>query len=501
MVEGEKSQSTRQRRRDFLKYSGTALATSGLAGCASYSWTPYGNTGGSGGGQATPVADVEDVDTEKFEGETFKLGILAAGKDLAFGSGVINSAKLAIEEINEGNWWLGEALDMEGLLGAELEMVHGNTKLQARQTERQYNRLTRQEDCVATFGGALPRPILRPMAAVERLHFATIPADPLPNELVSKEVSGTGNTDPEEEYEKYKYFFRPGPINTPALGESFIEFFELYAEDLGWDRIAFLVENGVEDERFMEFVPPRAKEAGLEVPIAQVTSESLTNWTPIYDEVEQANCDAAIVVQLLSGASSVNQWASQERPFALGGIHIRAQLPTFWDETAGKAESVFTMNAVTPQTTNTPRTQEFMGKYKERFSDAVDNGVPFYAGPITYDGIRQFSQAIVETGAHPVENATTLVEHLENPEEFTYLNGVIFPAFGYRPPTDRYAHDPIFDCMIQCEGEIDDKDPYGPTGVPVFQQWQEGEDGEGVMEAFAPGPNKTADYIEPPWMQ
>lgn len=487
------------RRRDFLKYAGGAAVTSTLAGCASYAWTPYGNTGGSvrRGGDVGPG---EDVPVDKFEGETFKLGILAAGLDTTFGAGTYNSAKLAIDQINSGEWWLGQELGMKGILGAEVQPVHGNTQLQVARTKRQYNRLTRAEGCVATFGAAQAVPILRPMASTEKLHLATIPANPMPNELVSKSISVTG-TDPAEEYEKYKYFFRPGPINTVALGKSFIEFFDLYADQLGWDSIAFLNESGVEDETFMEFVPPRARELGLDVPVAKVTSQSLTNWTPIYDELEANDVDAAIVVQLVTGAASVNQWASQQRDFEMGGIHIRAQLPTFWDDTAGNCEALFTMNAVTPQTTNTNLTQTFMNQYKETFPNSPGQGVPFYAGPITYDAVRMFSQAVVETGFHPVDQSDQLVNYMEDPSEFTYLNGTIFPAFGFRPPENRFAHDPIFDCMTQCEGELTDDDPHGPAGVPVWQQWQEGPNGSGIMESFAPEANKSADYILPPWLR
>jgi len=485
------------KRRQFLKAAGAGAAAAGMSGCLTLIQE---------GGGDDPGPELDDESANKFEGETFTLGMLAPQRRITFGSSHYNAMELALEEINNGDWWIGT----KGVRGAELDFKYKNTKLQARRTRQGHQELVKQNNAIATFGAAQIRSIMRPMADAEIIHQTTIPADTLPSQLVSKKVSPVGG-DPEAEYEKYKYFFRTGPINNVDLSNNFEEYIKLNAEANGWERVAFLVENGVEEELFMENVPPRI-EKHVEVPIAKVTSGSLTNWTPVYDEVEAENCDAAIQVVLLTSTASVNQWADQERPFALGGINIKAQVPGFWDDTAGKCEGNFTMTAVTPQTTNTPLTQKMIQEYGERWPDGPGQGAPNYSGMLLYDAVRQLAEAIHLTGANPAKSPQQIIDFYEGSHEavrdqpggtdfYNYVHGTVIPAHGFRGPDNRYAHDAIFDCMTECEGELRDNDPHGPTGVPIWQQWQTDDNGGPVMEGIAPKANASAEYEDPPWMR
>ena len=476
MAEKERSAARGARRRDVLKYTGAGLATTSLAGCMSYV-----DSGDGGDGPAVGTGTAPD----KFKDTTFKVGLLTAPPNTAFGKAMINSAKMAAEEVSG-----------KGVLGGKVEIIPKNTQLQSARAKRGYQELIREDKVDMTLGtlsGSSLRAILKPMADAEVIHSTTAAPDPLAAELVSKKVSPIGG-DPKAEYEKYKYHFRSGPINTRDLESAFGEFMNLYSDKLGWKRAAVLVENGAGAKKSVQSIQNNAPK-GIQIPYAKVTSASTTNWTPIYDELESKNIDVAFVVQLLSGQTSVVQWASQKRPFALGGIHVRAQLPTFYKETGGAAESVFTMNAVTPQTTNTPNTQPFMNKYRKKYGT-----VPFFAGPITYDAVKQMAAAIRQKGLHPKDNVDEFINYWESPD-FVFTGGTIIPAFGFRGPNQRYAHDPIWDCMTQCKGKLEDDKPHGPTGVPVWQQWQKGKNGGGVMESFAPESNKSAEYQKPPWMR
>ena len=467
--------SGRSTRRDLLKYTGAGLATTSLAGCMSYI-----NEG------KTQKATNPETGKSNFKGRTFKLGLLTAPPNTAFGKAMINSAKMAANEINQNG----------GIQGGKVEILPRNTQLQSARAKRNYRQLIRSDNVDATMGTLAStslRAILRPMAEAERIHLTTAAADPMAAKLVSKTVSPIGGN-PEKEYQKYKYHFRSGPLNMTVLANAFGEFLNLYADQFGWNRAAVLIENGAGAQETLRNVQNNAPQ-GLKIPYAKVTSASITNWSPIYDEIERKNVDVAFVVQLLSGQTSVVQWAAQERPFEFGGIHVRAQLPTFYKATGGAARSVWTMNAVTPQTTNTKHTQEFMNKYRQKFGT-----VPFFAGPITYDAVKQFATAVSRTGADPKTETDKLVNYMESPE-FVFQDGTIIPAFGFKGPKKRFAHDPIYDCMTKCEGKLRDGNPHGPTGVPVYQQWQKGKNGGGVMEAFAPKSNKTAKYKKPPWMR
>lgn len=202
--------------------------------------------------------------------------------------------------------------------------------------------------------------------------------------------------------------------------------------------------------------------------------------------MESADVDVNLIGQALTGTAAVKQWANQSRDFEMGGIHVPSQVYEFWEEVSGACQYVFTMNAVTPQTTNTERTQPFMRRYQDRFDT-----FPVYSGPITYDAVRAYAKAM---GRYVLDNdmeeVPTNEEMVKALETYKFEDGIVLPSIQFTPPEADFAHEPQWTSM---------KD----TGVPVWQQWQVDEevtDDYGVMHSFAPEQNKTSDYTYPDWI-
>lgn len=449
-------------RRRFLQTS-SAGAVATFAGCQS-----LGN--GDSGGQVAGRGREESV----------VLGLVSPQPD-GLGEAILNSGRLAVDYINE---------EMGGILGADVEMIHGDSTGLGGAARRVYNKLTTVDDVDMTFGSLTVVDIMNSIAEQETLHLTTASAEPLPARLVSTATSPLDG-DPQAEYEKYKYQFRVGPINNEQLLDAFKEFFRLYADEYGWETLSVLVESGEGSAQTVERLRSDIESLGLDVGYANDVSSGVSNWGPVFDEIENAGTDLLVINVLLSGTALVNQWADQQRDFEMGGIHILSMLPGFWDETGGAAEGVFTMNSVTPRTTNTEFTQDFMELYEAEFG----NRNVMFAAPITFDAARIYAQAANDLGTLEEEE---LIPYLE--EEFVFRDGTIIPDHAFRGPDHVYAHDPVWECMVDCEGEFGDGDPSGPTGVPVWQQWQE-RDGEGVMEAFAPDINASAEKVLPPWQR
>jgi branched-chain amino acid transport system substrate-binding protein len=454
------------RRRDVLRHAGTGVTAAALAGCQS-------------GGQDTAGSDQRGtvVDTDRFEDDPFTIGLLAVDDVTPAGKGMINSMDLAVREVNESG----------GVLGGDVEYVVGKTKLQAVRAKQHNREFVLEEDVDVTMGVALTIRSLMPVIAQhETLHITTGAPHVEPAELVSRSVSATG-ADPQEEYEKYKYHFRYGPPNVDQLLDGLVEFLDLYVDDLGWESAAVLIENVSIVEDAEEKVA-RAAEDYIDLPIVKRVSGSISDWTPVWDNVENEGVDVALVGFALAGVSAITQWASQERPFELGGAIVRAMSTDFWDQTDGACQGVWTGNAVTPLSQNTPRTQPYIQAY-----DRAYGGAPPFTGPLTYDAVKLYAQAVRETGSRDPE---VLIPYLE--EELHFTDGTIMndpPGFRFQGADARYAHDPVFTCIAEdtCGEEA--------TGVPLFQQWQEGPDGGGRMEVFAPEVNRTADYVKPPWLR
>lgn len=465
----DSSSDSRVSRRRLLRSAGVGAAGVALAGCKNPENRARGGGGGSGD---APLS-----------GQTVRIGALAPQpEDFPLGQSLANSAEMAAEKLNKDGL-AGTDTNWTGIAGADVEIKVGNTENSPGTARKEFRRLVREEQCHATAGIFLTQTLLQifePMKNTETIHITTGAAGPKPARVVS------------ERYDEFKYHFRPGPINSFDLAKAELEFLTLYAEDLGWNSVAVLTESISPFDPFQE-----ALEGGIgdfsgiseivdEVPVFKRTSSGISNWSPIWDEVEQSGADLALIAQALSGTSSVKQWFNQKRPFEVGGIHVPDQIYEFWGEVNGACRYTFTMNAITPQTTNTPQTQPFMKKYQERYDT-----YPVYVGPITYDGLRIYAKAmenaVREEGLSEIPDADTMVEYLE---DVTFEKGIVMPQFQFTPRDAEFAHDPQWNSMKE-------------SGVPIWQQWQkdpEVTEDYGVMHAFAPEDNKTADYQKPHWI-
>ena len=472
--ENDRRDDGRVDRRSLLKYGGSGAVAVGLAGCQSPQ-NPYPGSGLRADSDEESKSESSDLE-EPLSGETVRLGILAP-LDLPLGRSMRDGARLAAKQLqNDG-----------GIKGADVEVVVGDTNAEPGEAVSQHKRLVNQENCDITMGIFLGSALVQTMpsiGALETIHITTASADPRAGRVVSK-TNTFSNSTGEEEYEQFKYHFRAGPINLFDLADAMLEFVENKKDDLDWERIAVLTENPQEFTPYHEQLVASLDEI-VDVPIVQRVG-GVADWSPFYNDIENENCDVALVGLALDGASAVNQWADQRRDFEFGGIHVPSQSYGFWASTAGNTRHVFTMNAMTPQTNNTELTQPFVEAYNEEFDD-----VPIYSGAITYDAVNIVEQAITRAVENEgvegeIPGPETLIPILE---EGTFGGSTILDEFQFTPPDAEYAHEPQWTSI---EG----------TGVPVFQQWQfdpEVTEDYGTMHSFYPEENKTADYTVPDWI-
>ena len=461
-------------RRSLLKYGGSGAVAAGLAGCQSPQ-NPYPGSGLRADGNEESESKSSDLE-EPLSGETVRIGVLAP-LDLPLGRSMRDGAGLAAKQLRENG----------GIKGADVEVVVGDTKAEPAEAASQHKRLVNQENCDITMGIFLGSALISTfssIAASETIHITTASADPRAGRVVSKNNTYSSNTG-EEEYEQFKYHFRAGPINLFDLADAMLEFVENKKDDLGWERIAVLTENPQEFTPYHEQLVASLDEI-VDVPIVQRVG-GVADWSPFYNNIEDENCELALVGLALIGTSAVNQWANQQRNFGFGGIHVPSQSFGYWESTAGNTEYVFTMNAMTPQTENTELTQPFVDAYMEEF-----DRVPIYSGALTYDAVtlaeQSFRVTMEEEGIEgEIPEADTMIPYME---ENTYTGSTILNDFQFTPPDANYAHEPSWTSIEE-------------TGVPVFQQWQtdpEIRDDYGVMHSFYPEENKTAEYAVPDWI-
>lgn len=415
-------------RRRFLKAAGAA-GIAGAAGCLDLI------TGGD-----------DDI------GDEVKIGMLAhQPSEHPVGIAQANGAELAVEELNEEG----------GILGADVDLLVRDTAADPGTGESRYQDLTIEEDVDLTTGIFLSEVLLRIMddiTAQETLHFTA--------------GAGTSQTGAmiNENYEENKYHFRIGPINDYYLGQHMLAFADAKFDTMGWDSIAVLVEDFEWTQPISDVFDDEIGDLDAEVVENTRYAGTTGDFTSIYDGIEDV--DGAFTVMAHTGDAAVVQWATQQRPFGFGGIHVGMQLPAYWGLTEGACTFGFTQTSATPQTELTSKTQPFAQAYIDAYGQA-----PVYTGYIAYDAIKLYAEIVEQEESVDPDDLIPAIEEYE----YEATTGTL----EFYDPDHQFAHDPV----------------YGEDNIwPIYIQWQLDENEEGVQETIFPDEHATADYVPPPWV-
>lgn len=422
------------KRRAFLKATGGAALAASFAGCV-------GGVGGGGGGGGGV-------------GDTVKIGVLAPEPSKnPIGASIAQSAKLAAKQLNNGN----------GIAGADVEVVVKDTKENQAEGRKKYQELTLDENVDVTTGiftSEVLLGVLDDIAEQQKVHMTTGAATP------------KASTKVKQNYEKYKYHFRTGPINAHHLGVNMVDFGKAKFSELGWESVAVLVEDYEWTKPVSAVLDKQLPNLDVDVAMTNRYASGTENFTPIFDRIESSGADAAFIAMAHTGTPAVVQWAKQQRPFEFGGIHVPMQLPSYYEAVEGACNYGVTQNSATPKSKVTKKTVP----YAEAYNKAND-GYPVYTGYITFDAVKQYASVVKEAESTGAED---VISGLEG-SSFTGTAGTL----EYYGKNNEFAHD------IK----------YGKKTVwPVFQQWQKGKNG-GSQEVIYPENLATAKYQKPPWVK
>lgn len=444
----ESQQQTLNRRR-LLKTSSGVVAGASIAGCLDSYETFAGPSDGE---------------------EPVTIGVLAPNPDSDYtGQSIVRGAAVAVTELN-GNG---------GINGRDVELVVGDTNGSPLEARRQYQRLVLQEGAdvtVGVFRSEALMGIIDDVAEQETIHLTAGAA--------TTEVSRLVN----EAYDQYKYHFRVGPINDYDLGRTQIDFMDDMAAEIGWESVALLAEDYAWTEELWDIAQEQLTASDVHVVMDERYPPATDDFSELYDQVEAVDADVAFITAAHTGTDALVDWAVPQRQFAFGGIHVPMQLPAYYDQLrhpetdSSLAEYGVCYTSATAQSTVTPKTQEFIQQYQNTF----DGSNPVYTGYHTYDGIMLFAEKAAETGT---VDADDLIPALED-ATFTGTAGTLeFYGPEHQAEGREYGH--THDVV------------YGEDNLqPLFFQWQEDEDGEGVQNVIWPK-SEVGDadgYVEPDWL-
>jgi branched-chain amino acid transport system substrate-binding protein len=250
----------------------------------------------------------------------------------------------------------------------------------------------------------------------------------------------------EQNYERYKYWFRVTPVKDLDLVRWTFAVLGNVAEqirkqlDKPSPKVAILAEKAVWVEAIVAAAQKNLPAMKMEVVGVWQPSAVATDVTAELSAIERAGAD--IVFTLLSGPVGVSagrQMGERNMKAIAFGINVEAQKEEFWQATAGKGNYVSTLDSLS-EVELTPKTLSFVKAFKARYKKA-----PTYnAG--TYDAIHVLKEAIEQAGS---TDPSKLVPVLEK-TSYTGITGLI--EFDKR-------HDPVWG-------------PGKVTGIAV--QWQDG---------------------------
>ena len=269
-----------------------------------------------------------------------------------------------------------------------------------------------------------------------------------------------------QDYERAKYFFRVGCVNSDMFALDTIIFAKDFFKDkMGLTKVALLPESSVWAREMGAFYKKHFEKEGFEIVYMDVFDPRQTDFSPQFTKIRKSGAQMLFTVQAAApGVPLTKQWADTKLPVHQGGYSLASQVFNFWDKTGGKCRYEFTQLINGGRAPITDKTIPFFDKYVETYGFS-----PTYTAFGCYDALHLLKAAAEKCGSLDTDTLIKTIEKMK------------FPGAAGINAFTKY-HDNI----------------YGEKGKqPVWVQWQ----GPKKMEVIYPFKWKTAEYITPPWMK
>jgi len=219
----------------------------------------------------------------------------------------------------------------------------------------------------------------------------------------------------EQNYERYKYWFRVAPTKDVDLARTLFAVMGSIGQQIRADlktdtpKVAILAEKAVWTEGLIGAAqktlpgPLKMEVVGLWQP-----SATATDVTAELSAIERSG--AHIVFTMLSGPVGISvgrQMGERNMKAVAWGINVEGQKEEFWQAAAGKAQFVSTLDTYS-EVEMTPKTIPFVRAFKERFKKA-----PTYTAA-TYDAIMLLKAVIEQEGTTNADKLVAAIEKIEH---------------------------------------------------------------------------------------
>src|SRR6266581_2878886 len=218
----------------------------------------------------------------------------------------------------------------------------------------------------------------------------------------------------EQNYERYKYWFRITPVKDVDLVRTLFAVLGTVGQQIRTDlktdtpKVAILAEKAVWTEALVAAAQKNLPGMKMEVVGTWQPSATATDVTAELSAIERAGTH--IVFTMLSGPVGISvgrQMGERGMKAVAWGINVEGQKEEFWQATAGKAQFVSTLDTYS-EIEMTPKTIPFVRAFKQRYKKA-----PTY-NAATYDAIMILKSAIERAGTTEADKLVPVIEKMEH---------------------------------------------------------------------------------------
>jgi len=377
----------------------------------------------------------------------FRIGVVTSFK-MECGTATLKAAEMASEEINAQG----------GILGHQIKIFSGNSESDPEKGIMALKRLVEKDKVHVLLGGASSGVVLAQMDYLKNyniIYLAVGPSSP----LIAKKVA--------ENYDKYKYEFRPF-VNALDVCKTLVGDELSLLVKLGYKKFAILAEDAAWNRGLVKYIEANLPKEGGEVVTTVGFDPKTIDFAPVFAKVTASKADVAIPIIAHSDTITIyKQWHGMKPPFRMVGINNPGMNAKYWEQTGGACESEVNVTwGVILRAKITEKSIPFFDKYSKKYDEA-----PHACGSTGYDAVYILAEAVeraksFDTGA--------LINALEE-TNYTGSSG--------RFVFDKKTHDAIFGSIEYC-----------PL---LVTQWQEG----GKFELLLPKEIATSEYQDPPWLK
>jgi len=218
----------------------------------------------------------------------------------------------------------------------------------------------------------------------------------------------------EQNYERYKYWFRVAPTKDVDLARTLFAVLGSIGQQIRADlktdmpKVAILAEKAVWTEAIVAAAQKSLPGMKMEVVGTWQPSATATDVTAELSAIDRSG--AQIVFTALSGPVGISvgrQMGERGMKAVAWGINVEGQKEEFWQAAAGKAQFVSTLDTYA-EVEMTPKTMAFVRAYKERYKKP-----PTYTAA-TYDAIYLLKSAIEQQKTISAEKLVPALEKMEH---------------------------------------------------------------------------------------